>query len=400
MRLFFALALCGFVFAQINQAQALEPSPCASFSQADVSKWIQSEQSSTQTSDANTALRSANPLTEHLKSWLRPYEEQRLASSLNREISLKGAAAASSCQLTLSYRDTLSAQTQLSWTFLISSSKNQEWLIQLPLEQHTQTWQQQAIGPVRYHFVETIDEHRAKKFADKYALIARTLGQAAEAIDFYLVEDYQQFLQLIGIEYSDKHKHTRRDGYGIVASTVFSVMGDPDFSHDSVHYYAAKAHTQRNWPAEEGVAYWWGNAYYTGQKGQAAEFSELLAALVPILSQYRHEQGQANWWQWWHDNPTTFFRNTDMAPETSIRALISALLCEYLWQQQGMDGLTQLMNAGRGQERFLEAIDHLLGINEHNFNERIDHLWELRSTHQALFKHPLISGADQAAEFH
>jgi len=400
MRSFFALALCGFVFAQINYAQALEATPCASFPQADIAQWIQSEQAIAQPRATHTSIRSANPLTEHLKSWLRPYEEQHLASSLSREINLKATATASSCQLTLSYRDALSAKSQLSWTFLISRKRDQEWLVQLPLAQHTQAWQQQAIGPVRYHFVDSIDEHRAEQFASKYDWIARALGQTTEAIDFYLVKDYQQFLQLIGIEYSDKHKGTYRDGYGIVGNTVFSVMGDPDFSHDTVHYYAAKAHTERNWPAEEGVAYWWGNAYYTSQQGQAAGFSELLAALAPIVSQYHHEHGQANWWQWWHDNPTTFFRNTDMAPETSIRALISALLCEYLWQQQGMDGLIQLMNAGRGQERFLTTIDRLLGINKLNFNERIDHLLKQHPVSPTVLSHPLSTDIDQAAGFH
>jgi hypothetical protein len=57
----------------------------------------------------------------------------------------------------------------------------------------------------------------------------------------------------MGYEYRATSNGKTRNGYGVVANTIFSVMHNEDFSHDLFHYYSAKIRSnEENWYAEEG----------------------------------------------------------------------------------------------------------------------------------------------------
>lgn len=347
-----------------TQAHASTPSTCKAFPHDSITQWATGEEG---------VIQSANLLSQKLSRRLVDYEEAFSQQKLKRNVALK--AESTHCGLTLSYYDQ-NEQLSLRWQWTAKAGADGQWLIDLPLQANTNTWKTQRIGAVTYHFENSLNTTRAQRFATKYANIAETFQQEVEAIDFYIVDDYQQFLSLVGIDFSAKYQNNRRDGYGIVANTIFSVMQDPDFSHDTVHYYAAKVHSQRNWPAEEGVAYLWGNAYYTNKQAYAADYPEMMQALLELVEDKKQQGEPIDWLRWWQDNPKAFFAETttnapNMAPETSIRALISAMLCEQVWQQHGIKGLKQLMNAGRGEAAFFAAIESTLGISSKNFNQRL-----------------------------
>ena len=88
-------------------------------------------------------------------------------------------------------------------------------------------------------------------------------------LNFYLCDNYQEILQLLGFDYDLSANGTTRDGYGVISQSIFSVMHHEDFSHDIFHYYSGKVNerSNRNWITEEGIAYSWGNVYYTDKNG-------------------------------------------------------------------------------------------------------------------------------------
>ena len=77
-------------------------------------------------------------------------------------------------------------------------------------------------------------------------------------------------MHVLGMEYNVQSVGLVRNGYFIDTTGVFAVQGNEDFSHDIVHFYSSefRGQVKRNAAADEGLAYLWGNAYYTDAKRQ------------------------------------------------------------------------------------------------------------------------------------
>ena len=104
------------------------------------------------------------------------------------------------------------------------------------------------------------------------------MGLEPDAFDLYMCYNEQEVLQLLGIDYCIDRNGQTRNGFGVYTSTICSIMNHEDFSHDVFHYYSEKINRNenRNWVTEEGVAYLWGNAYYTNiTTGEMIEQEEL-----------------------------------------------------------------------------------------------------------------------------
>ena len=88
----------------------------------------------------------------------------------------------------------------------------------------------------------------------------------------YMCPDYQTVLRLQGCLYESASNGSINSGYIMDPKTFFSAMNDEDFSHDVLHKYASKIRGKmRNRSAECGLAYYWGNAYYSGATGKAPD---------------------------------------------------------------------------------------------------------------------------------
>src|SRR5262249_29403745 len=150
-------------------------------------------------------------------------------------------------------------------------------------------------------------------------------------------------LQLLGYAYDWESNGRTRDGYGISSHTIFSIMHNEDFSHDAFHYYAAKVRAggKRNSTAEEGLAYYWGNAYYTDPDGQMID----QPVLVKRLAQYIETNPSTSLWTLFNDNPKIY---NDLAKEIAVKSVISGVLCEEVERQKGKEGVLALINCGAG----------------------------------------------------
>ncbi len=242
----------------------------------------------------------------------------------------------------------------------------------IPLQHMTRHWKSETVGRVTYHFRSTLNRTRASHFDSRNTAIAEKLGVAPEAMDFYMCDDYQEILALIGFQYDRESNGMTRDGYGVDDGVIFSIMNNEDFSHDIFHYYSGKINRRedRNGITEEGVAYSWGNAYYTDPAGEMIE----QRALVEALAQYLAANPGASARELFENNRKIF----DLAPEASALSTISSLICDEVERREGMPGLLELINCGRkdAMDRYFETIDRLVGINRGNFNERVGELIE------------------------
>jgi hypothetical protein len=188
------------------------------------------------------------------------------------------------------------------------------------------------------------------------------MGLQPEHFDFYMVKNHQELWCLLGYEYDSNAVGNTTDGYGVDSGVIFSVMHNEDFSHDTFHYYSAKVRTQpRNSAADEGVAYSWGNAYYTDENGEVLTQKQV----ANQLKQYLQQHPNTSLFELFTKNPLI------LSYQTKVRSLLSSLICDEVEQRKGVAGIKVLLNCGRGDDQFFKIVNEMIGINPANFNVKV-----------------------------
>lgn len=252
---------------------------------------------------------------------------------------------------------------------LIAETTKEGIKFSLPLNYLTRHWQSKKMGQTTYFYEANLNEKRAIYFDAKNTKIATKLGVQPESFNFYLCDNYQDILALLGFEYDVSENGTTRNGYGVDENSIFSINHNEDFSHDIFHYYSGQVNNsdKRNWITEEGIAYSWGNAYYTDSKGEMIEQDTLIQA----LKMYLLKNPTVSLLTLMEENAKIF---PQLAPEVSARSTIASMLCDKVEKVKGIKGLMELNNCGRKPSslaNFLQALDKLLGINRANFEETV-----------------------------
>ena len=237
----------------------------------------------------------------------------------------------------------------------------------IPAYYISHNWKVMKVGGITYHYPDNINISRAKMFDKKNNDIAIKLGLKPEKFDFYLCNNYQEILHMLGYEYDSESAGVVADGYGVDAQTIFSIMHNEDFSHDTFHYYSGKFRKNaRNFAADEGVAYSWGNAYYTDEQGEIFTSKQL----VPLLKQYLRQYPDASLLGLFNKNPLI------LPKQTKVRSLISSIICDDIERKRGVAGIKELLNCGKGDDNFFRVVNELTGIDILNFDERVAKLIE------------------------
>lgn len=248
---------------------------------------------------------------------------------------------------------------------LVAKNENGKILFALPTSYFTKAWKTKIVGNVTYHFADNMNFERAKLFDKKNISIATKLNLKPEKNDFYLCDNYQEVVHLLGYEYDLESNGKTRDGYGVVANTIFSIMHNEDFSHDLFHYYSAKIRTnKRNGTAEEGIAYSWGNAYYTKQNGEIVTQRELVLS----LKKYLQDNPKTSLLELFDKKPKIF---SDLAREVSVKSTLSSLICDEMEKRKGLEGIKTLLNCGIGDDNYFKCIDGLIQINRTDFDKEV-----------------------------
>ncbi|MEO1484287.1 MAG: hypothetical protein AAFU57_00980 [Bacteroidota bacterium] len=254
---------------------------------------------------------------------------------------------------------------------LLATPTKEKIFFSTPIKHHTRFWKNHIVGNVTYHFRDTINLSNAKEFDRKNTLISQKLGLTPDSFDFYMCYNEQEVLNLLGIRFLSNRVGLTRNGFGVYTKTICAIENHEDFSHDVFHYYSGKINQpqDRNWITEEGVAYLWGNAYYTDSEGEMISH----ARLVSELNAYLDSNPNTNLFELFERNTKIFSR---IAPEISVRSTIAGVLAHEIESKKGMQGVLALINAGSKNrlENFLIATNQIVGINRRNFNARVKKL--------------------------
>jgi hypothetical protein len=238
-------------------------------------------------------------------------------------------------------------------------------VLSCPVDYFTRQWTTTVVGRVTYHSPRPINLERARLFDQKNTVIAGKLGLPPASLQFYICNDYQEALRLLGYGYDLGFNGVTRRGAGVIANTIFSVVNNEDFSHDLFHDYSYKIRTvRRNAAAEEGIAYSWGNAYYVDGKGETITMKEL----VPDLRRYMAAHSGVSFLELFREGVGGF---SALAPEVSARNTIAALLSDEVERQKGVEGIKQLINAGPGDDNYFVRLNELIGVTPANFEVKV-----------------------------
>lgn len=248
-------------------------------------------------------------------------------------------------------------------------TKDNRVVFSLPLDADTRSWKTTTVGNINYHHSGELNLQRAKLFNSNNRIIPGKFGLASESFDFYICPEYQSILRLLGYDFLEDANGTYRDGYGVDTHTIFSVANNEDFSHDILHYYVSKIRKNpRNQSAEEGLAYYWGNAYYTDKNGEMVSQE----TLVNALRVYLQKNKEVDLLTLFNKNPQLF---SEYADEISVKSVLSGIICKEIEQKKGIEGLKSLLNCGRGDAAFFQALNSIISINEANFNTEVRKLF-------------------------
>jgi len=248
----------------------------------------------------------------------------------------------------------------------ITIEKNNQITYSIPLPYLTKDWKKKVVQGNTYFYPDEINVKRAKIFSGKNKKIAEKLNLKVENFKFYLCNNFQEILPLLGIDYSKDLNGNTENGNGVeVQNYIFSVKHNEDFSHDVCHFYTDKIRkNSRNWFAEEGFAYCWGDAYWTKPNGETISQKEL----VFELKNYLKLNSNADLLEMFDKNPILF---KYLSVEVKLNKILAGIICDEVEKTKGIEGAIQLLNCGKGEDNFFKATKQLAGIDRTNFNEKI-----------------------------
>ena len=239
----------------------------------------------------------------------------------------------------------------------------------LPLAWLTKDWHKTELGTVRYHYTGAFDRRAAEEFDLRNRSIASRFGLRPLHLDIYLTRNFQEVSTLIGRVYYYPWSGSIRSGLFPDTSAIFAIEGNEDFSHDIVHYYSSffRGKVKRNAAADEGLAYLWGNAYYTDDRGRMISLDTLAVDLREYISAHR----DVSMMDLFLTNPKVLAKR---AKEVSVRAVISGVILAEVGRKKGDAGIKQVLLCGPGDDAFFGAVKVSLGIDKGNFDAEMRRL--------------------------
>ncbi|MCX6305807.1 MAG: hypothetical protein NT040_12660 [Bacteroidetes bacterium] len=253
---------------------------------------------------------------------------------------------------------------------IIVDEENDTIKFSSPLEYRTTEWKSKQVGNILYHYKNEFNIEVAVKFEASSRYIASNLGLTPLDLIFYKCDNFQEAFRIIGFEYDLSYNGKYKESW-ILGNTIFQGFNNEKISHDIFHVYTAKMidTRDRNWTAEEGIAYSWGDAYYPKQNGEIISRNELAQILKDTVNKTPDI-----------DLLKLFETRSDiydgLSPNVKVKSVMSSLICDEVQKQKGNKGIIELIKCGKGDANFFITIDKLIGINRGNFNKKVKELIE------------------------
>jgi len=257
-----------------------------------------------------------------------------------------------------------------SFTF-IAHKENNSFVFSSLLLKNTENWKVDKSSNNTFHYKNTINKPKVKEFNKLAGFYDSKLKSTNKTTDYFCCDNIIELQRLIGVDY-------KSDYYGRSESVWSSSFGDrktivlgnnnsnfTDFdTHDLFHDRLSLviARNKVNRPVDEGCAYLYGGSWGLPWKEIFKAFNEQVA-----------NNKSTNWLEI-KETPIYFKTN---GFNNSADYIVNALLIQKIEKEKGFAGVWELLNVGpfeKGNEKYFQILEKLLGITKANYNDKV---WEL-----------------------
>ena len=240
-----------------------------------------------------------------------------------------------------------------------------------PLLRNTQNWKIEKAGNNIFHYQNTINKEKVKEFNKLSTLFDAKLKVTNKVTDYYCNDNIIGLQKLLGVDYKSDYNGTAET---VSSSTLCArkivVLGnnnatfnefDPhDLFHDRLSLVISRSKVNK--AVDEGCAYLYGGSWGLSWKEIFKAFKEQIASNTNT--------------NWKEIKETRVSFKTGNYPN-SADYIVNALLVKKIEKEKGFAGVWELLNVGpfeKGNEKYYETLEKLIGIAKANYNDKI---WEL-----------------------
>jgi len=239
-------------------------------------------------------------------------------------------------------------------TTFIAKDKGNYFTFSAPLARNTINWHKEKIGMINFYYKLSLDQAKAKSFADYTADLCKKFGQPLFTLNYYKCENEQEANQLYGLDYyvGANGDNGGEGGNNDGVSTFLSGTNSEEYRHDMFHFFCGKfiKADERCRITEEGSA-----SIYGGDWSVPAD------TIVYQLKKYIAANPTANLYDLFHTNDRLY-------KLVRFQVAFSIVINKYVEQKQGFSGVLKLLHAGAEEDNYFKALNNVTGINKDNFN--------------------------------
>ena len=247
-------------------------------------------------------------------------------------------------------------------TELLAKPYNNHYQFYCPFTEKTNSFKTKTFKNVTYHFSGSINETKAKEFAQFKDQLSDLTKTSKSNLDYYCFESLDELLKSHGFLYSARQCNflcydlgfLDQNGQAYITGTAnenytFGYVGE-------YLYYNLPNRDNMYWPFVQGLS-----TYYGG-------YGLSYDSMTELKQQFRDQLKQ---------NPDIdFLEEFKKGRKSSVNRhfsyyVMSAFLCEEVMKNNGFDDVLTLTYSGENGEQFFTHLKTILNVDESNFHQTI-----------------------------
>lgn len=252
---------------------------------------------------------------------------------------------------------------------ILALKKGNTFTFNSPLKLNTAFWKYKDYNNTRLYYKSKIKDKKAKACMNLTYEFDKKLGATMLKTNFYVCDNFQEGLQLIGVDYKSDFNgrisgslSTKENETNLVMNCSltpeFSAYDPHDLWHNRLHNVVST--TIINKPVDEGTAYLYGGSWGVSWKEILSRFKT-----------FANANPNADWFTLYNES-----KNFDEKAKypLNVDMMINALIIKKLEKEKGFPAVITLMSCGKqekGNENYFSALEKATGITKANFNEQV-----------------------------
>jgi len=252
--------------------------------------------------------------------------------------------------------------------------ENNGFLFSSPLTENTKNWKIKIIENITVHYKDKINKNQIKEFINTQTKFDSLLKIESGKYDIFCCSNSNEVQKISGVDYKLNYNGRKNISFSYnqeqttyMVTTVFGEHFDYFDPHDLFHWRAVKAVSRDmyNHYMVCGCAY-----VYGGSWGISWE------EIKTIFKTKMLDNTKKDWLKLYLER---YNFGESQEKHLLVTQFINALIIEKTQKEKGFTAVIKLLNSGsfrRDKEQFFDNLNMITGINENNFNKKVEELFK------------------------